>query len=313
MRGNSNYQVQQIYASIQAIGQKKHEAKSDARAQGAKTWAEVGNKIGIYSYSTGDSYRDTWRHVLEHAKSEFGVKDIERLNGQHVSSYLESKIDQGVARATFDQYSAACTKLEQALNRFAEQNQTKNQYKFELKDVRILGAKELGARGHEPRAYSNPAQMLTRMEGPRQLAATLQLESGARVKEVSQIEESQLRRLHTDKITGEVRGIIAVIGKGGKGRELQVSPSAYAGLKAEIAAAGGVFKLDDYKGYLDDLKEAAGKTGQDYNGTHGLRWNYAQDRMQELQINGLTYEEALREVSQAMGHERSDITEHYLK
>jgi hypothetical protein len=35
--------------------------------------------------------------------------------------------------------------------------------------------------------------------------------------------------------------------------------------------------------------------------------------MSELQANGLTHEEALREVSLEMGHERSDITEHYLR
>jgi hypothetical protein len=313
MRGNTNYQVQQVYASIQAIGQSKHEAKSDARSDGAKTWAEVGTKIKIYSYSTGDSYRDTWRHVLEHAKTEYGVKDIERLNSQHVQSYLGTKIDQGIARATFDQYAAACCKLEQALNRFAEQNQTNNQYKFELKDVRTLGVKELGARGHEPRAYSNPALLLPHLMGQHQLAATLQLESGARVKEISHINEGQLKGLQANRITGEVRGRVEVVGKGGKVRELQVSQSTYAGIKTAIAAAGGVFRLEEYKVYLDNLKDAAERSGQDYNGTHGLRWNYAQDRMRELQTHGLTYEEALREVSQEMGHERSDITEHYLK
>ena len=59
-------------------------------------------------------------------------------------------------------------------------------------------------------------------------------------------------------LTGELKGKIEVDGKGGKIRELQVSPAVYAALKAAIAANDGVFKIADYKAYVAALEKSAG-------------------------------------------------------
>jgi len=314
MRGNVNFQVQQLYKTVESIGESKHEAKAEARENGAVGAAEIAKEIGIYSYSTADAYRDVWRAVGEFAKAEYGIKDMERITGEVAVAYLNSKIEEGVARATFGQYAAAVEKMETALNRFASQNETGNTYKFGLDDVREVAALELGERNHEARAYADPSKLYGNIEDKQHaLVAQIQHESGGRIKEVSQIKEGQLKGLKADRITGELRGKIEVDGKGGKIRELQVSPAAYAALKAAIAANDGVFKVADYKAYIAALEKSAGKTGQDYNGSHGLRWNFAQERMQKLQAHGLSYEQALQQVSHEMGHERSDITEHYLK
>ncbi|MGP5714068.1 hypothetical protein ACTXPD_18980, partial [Vreelandella alkaliphila] len=48
-------------------------------------------------------------------------------------------------------------------------------------------------------------------------------------------------------------------------------------------------------------------------GAHGLRHSYAQERMGELQRDGLNYRDALEVVSQEMGHFRDSITEVYLR
>ena len=313
MKGNVRWQVQQLYSSLAAIGASKHAAKSAAYSNGAKTQAEVAKITGIHSYATADAYRDVWRAVGEFARSEYGIRDMEKLTGQHAAAWLESKINDGIARATFDKYAAATSKLEAALNRYSEINEKGNKYDFNLKDVRSLGIKELGTRNHEPRAYADPISMLSRLDSQHSLAANIQLEGGARVKEASQIKAEQLHGIHADKITGEMKGQISVVGKGGKARVIQVSPNTYNNLKNAINASGGVYKAGDYKEYLSSLKHAANETKQDYSGTHGLRWTYAQGRMSELQQNGMSYEESLHQVSNEMGHDRSDITEHYLK
>lgn len=49
------------------------------------------------------------------------------------------------------------------------------------------------------------------------------------------------------------------------------------------------------------------------NGAHGVRHEFAQQRMNTLQQNGFEYKEALEVVSQEMGHFRADITEVYLR
>ena len=48
-------------------------------------------------------------------------------------------------------------------------------------------------------------------------------------------------------------------------------------------------------------------------GGHGLRHSYAQERIEDLQQDGHTYDSALGLVSQEMGHFRADITEVYLR
>ena len=49
------------------------------------------------------------------------------------------------------------------------------------------------------------------------------------------------------------------------------------------------------------------------SGAHGVRHSYAQSRMGELQRAGLVRDDALRVVSQEMGHFRPSITETYLR
>ena len=48
-------------------------------------------------------------------------------------------------------------------------------------------------------------------------------------------------------------------------------------------------------------------------GGHGLRHSYAQERIEDLQRDGHTYDSALGLVSQEMGHFRGDLTEVYLR
>lgn len=313
MRGSANWQVQQVFATVNCIGQSKHAAKEEARANGAKTWEQVGARIGVYSYATADAYRDTWRHALEYAKSEYGVKDLERLTGEHVVAYLESKIDESVSRATFDQYAAACSKLEQALNKFAAEKESGKTYTFDLRHVRALAASELGGRSELSRAYSDPDRLVTTVQNAQHaLAAAIQRDSGARVKEVTLIREDQLRGLRPDNILGHLKGWIEIQGKGGKIREVAMQPETYQKLERSIAVHNGRFEIVGDR-YRADLKQAALLTSQTYQGSHGLRWSWAQGRHDQLQRYGLTYEQSLARVSQEMGHERADITEHYLK
>lgn len=313
MRGSINWQVQQVYATVKDIGQSKHNAKAEARAGGAQTWAQLGKAIGIHSYATADAYRAVWRSALEYAKTEYGVNNLEKLTGQHVNSYLESKVDQGVARATFDQYAAALSKLEVALNRYAEQKETGNQYQFDMKTVRALGAQELGGRSEQSRAYAAPDKLVSAVGNyQHELAAALQREGGARVSEINHVTKEQLLGVRCDKHSGVAKGWIEVQGKGGKERQIGVSPETYQKLLMEVAQSGARFVFDEDR-YRESLKSAATDSRQDYQGSHGLRWNWAQERHAELQKMGMTYEQSLSAVSQEMGHERGDITEHYLK
>jgi integrase len=125
------------------------------------------------------------------------------------------------------------------------------------------------------------------------------------------IRAKQLRGLQKDPITGESKGVISVKGKGGKIRDIRVSPEIYSRLEQKIEWAG-LFQFNRAK-YQTAIKEVVQNIREVGYGTHGFRWNWAQGRFKLIQQKGFTYEQALSLVSQEMGHERADITEHYLK
>ena len=311
MRGSVAYQVQSVYEYVSEIGTSKHELKSVARNKGAKTWHQIGKQLGVMSYSTGDAYRDVWRQAFKFAKEQFGIKDIEELSGAPLKAFLLEKIDGGIAHATHAQYAAALEKLEVALNRFALRNNTGQQYEFST-SIQAARAMAKGLERFEgSRAYANPDRLVQTIDSKHfQLAAAIQRESGARISEANHINKEQLRGIRRDIYSGKEKGWIHVEGKGGKKREIAVSLTTYARLQHILSKDRFEFDKDAYR---KTLEKAAELTGQSYEGSHGLRWSWAQERHAILQQHGLTYEQTLSRISQEMGHERGDITEHYLR
>jgi len=321
MYGGIIWQVQEIFkkSGINRIGESKHNAKESARnelqASGRKAnWHALGKEMGIYSYATADAYRDVWRLLGNFAKAEFKVKDMEKLTGVHVQAFLESKIAADVTHATFLQYAAACEKLETALNSLAVRTESGRAYDFseQIADARADAHKML-LRFEGSRAYTDPDRLVAAVrDSAHQLAAAIQRESGCRIREANRVTPGQLRGLREDVKTGQAKGWIEVKGKGGKVREVGMSPATYAKLKASVSNTGKRFEFNP-DAYRRSLKAAAQDSGQGYEGSHGLRWSWAQERFQELQQNGASYAEAMVRVSHEMGHERGDITEHYLR
>lgn len=321
MRGSVRWQVQEIFkkSGINQINAAKHAAKAYARsdidADGiAATWHNIGKKIGIYSYATADAYRDVWRRVLNFAKSELKVKDIEILQGKHVQAYLESRIVDKIAHATFLKEAAACEKLETALNGYAERRKTGNSYAFSqnIKNARS-DAHTMLWRFKGSRAYKAPERLVAAVKNPdHRLVARMQYESGARVSECNHLKKDNLRGFVKDPVTKEKKGVVYVIkAKGGLNGEKYVSPATYQKLESAIQA-GGRFEFNKNM-YRNSLRTAAEATGQRYNGSHGLRWNFAQKRFQTVQQSGCSYEKAMVQVSFELMHQRADITLHYLK
>ena len=75
--------------------------------------------------------------------------------------------------------------------------------------------------------------------------------------------------------------------------------------------SNGIYSVNRDK-YEYQLKKACKETGQAWNGSHGLRHNYAQNRMNELS-GRMSYGEAMLQTSKEMGHHRMEITQKYLR
>jgi integrase len=196
---------------------------------------------------------------------------------------------------------------------YADREGRHNEYSFReaIQDVRDEASQVLD-KTVETRAYDDPKSLVSSLSNDDyKVVASIQHESGARINEVWQIEKGDLLGIREDSFTGRQVGVIEVEGKGGKEREIQVSVETYEKASCIIERNGSMeFDKNDYR---EAIKEAALESGQEYHGSHGLRWNFAEERMEELrESTSMMYEERLQEVSWEMGHERADIAEHYL-
>jgi len=171
------------------------------------------------------------------------------------------------------------------------------------------------------RAYEDPELMVLAIEAWKEgekfpedvkLAARLQWEAGMRVKELMLIRKHQLVGIRRDEYTGEERGWIRIKGKGGKEYETCMEKETYERLARYMDEHGGEFRVR-YHRYRKALMAAAKALGDSAKGkgTHGLRWNRAQRRFREVALATGPIE-AQYVVSREMGHERPDITLHYL-
>jgi integrase len=324
MRGSINWQVQEIFykSGINKIGTSKHNAKNIAKQNLASdrlspTWHRIGKQIGIHSYRTADLYRAIWDQVGNYVKAEFKVKDLEKIEPHHIKSYLESKVEKGLAHSTFSQHASALEKFESALNGFAQEKGTGKVYDFteSINSVRKEAHKTL-ERFRDTRAYDDPRALISAIrDDNHKLTAKIQLESGCRVSECTNLSEKNLVGFKKDPVTGEEKGVIYIEkAKGGKCGKKYMAKETYKELENKIkTSAEGRFVVNN-DSYRAGLKRAAERTDQRYTGAHGLRWNFAQERFKEVQgEGGQSYTQALFQVSGELFHARADITEHYLK
>ena len=303
MRGSPVNQAQVVFhqSGIKAIGASKHKAVVHLRSQGITDKHEIAQRTGIYSYNTANFYRGVWIDCLKETRENFGMRDVEQMKGEHIQAFLQGKVDKGVAKATLQNYAGACEKLGVALNMYAGKTESGRTYDFSGHIAEVRSAGRNLEHKDQSRAYENPKELIANIKNPDfQLAATLQYVLGARVYEVAKITTGQLKE-----------NTLTYQSKGGKmlHREL---PSALAGKLQDRMNRSGNFQVDKRE-YRNSLQKAADRTIQAYQGTHGLRWNYAQEKFMEYQREGATYEQALSMVSHDLGHNRADITEHYLR
>lgn len=304
-------------SGVNRIGCSKHAARDSARielaAEGlSATSANIGTKTGIHGKGTKDNFIGKWQELGRFCREEKGLKDLEKLDSDHIRQFMEYKIELGISYSHWNGYACAFEKLENALKWYSEKFDRGTSYDFRsvVAELRPEAAEEL-PHFQGTREYAAPdALTVAIVRESHRLVAAIQHESGLRLAGASTMTASQLKGLTSDIHTGKPVGHIDYIGKGGKAGIAQVSPETYQKILTHIQAYGSLTVSAD--GYRASLKSAAELTGQKYNGSHGLRWNFAQERFSELQKHGHSYEKCLGVVSDELGHNRIEITTHYL-
>lgn len=133
------------------------------------------------------------------------------------------------------------------------------------------------------------------------------------------------REYRADRFAGrENVAIYTVEGKGGLCREVAIDNNLASKLEdrrlyePKQIYDRGIGYQQNYdigggKNWSDSFSKASKNQLGWSNGAHGVRHEYAQNRMNSLQGIGYPYAEALEIVSQEMGHFRAEITEIYLR
>ena len=288
MRGSVYYQSAVLTKVIFIEGSKKENRTNPNHAQ----------YQSIASFKTMESYRSVWNNFFNYLKEHFKLKNCELINEEHIKSYIEYKIEYYPSKQYLEKIISALGKLEIALNRYSkEKYDIPIIYDFKIRQELLNNARDLKlvANNYKNRIYLNPYLVIQNLKNPNhQLAAAIQLEGGARSEGVTLIKEEQLKGFKIDDISKQSVGIIQTKEKGGKVGDVLVSLQTYK-------------ELEDYF-----IKNACEKLNINYQGSHGFRWTFAQNRVRIYQKHNYTYEQALQGVSWEMKHFRASITEHYL-
>ena len=273
--GSINYQVAKIIKAHNGIGQSKLKSRNES---GLK--AENGHKVSnlFHSYKSLDNARADLKNLGNYAKKEFGIKDMSKIDSKIVKNWIRDK------NITYNTAS----------NYISELNKVHNHMNFtmaDMKDLRAELSKELETlKDLNSRAYKG----LERIQLPSrsQPAFELQRDYGLRVSASTHINLN--KQLNGNTLSYQE--------KGGKWSQKELNPTLVSKIKEN--AVNGKYELNK-KTYSRDLQKAIEKTGQKYNGTHGIRHTFAQKE--------LASGKSKQEVSEAMGHVREEITNTYLR
>jgi len=268
----------------------------------------------VSSYKTMETYRNVWNNFFNYLKEHWGLKNCELIQSYHVESYMEYKLEYYPSVQYIQKISAAVGKLEIALKYFSlEIYGEQKYYDFSIRQNILDEARDLKlvANNYHNRTYNNPKKLIEFLMDPKhKMAASIQLEGGARIEGVALIKKEQMHGKLYDPIINTEKGDIFTKEKGGKKGSVLVSLKTYLQVWQYILEYGN-FKINRQR-YYNDIKQACRKANENSEGSHAFRWNYAKNRMFEYAKKGYSYNDSLLRVSSEMKHNRADITEHYL-
>jgi integrase len=221
-------------------------------------------------------------------------------------SFVLSKLESTEKEKTVKNYRSAISKMGLAIDRWLKQcNEPIGELKSRAHayyDAVTEAIKDIPLEsGSKDRAYDDTAILEKELKAPEhKMALRLIMDQGYRASEVSLIRKTQL---NGDKMH--------VTCKNGQQFDRQLSSDIASELRAWIREHGE-FRLNQDSFRLD-LKQAAKATEQEYNGIHGLRYNFAQNLFLQCINEGMEEDEAFKVVSERLGHHRISITKHYLR
>lgn len=283
----------------------RHDAKQALGIPGARSTGQ------IHSLRTFEKYTQALAQAGRWARETHGVRHLDQITPAQAQAYLAGRAAAGIGQKQLD------------ADRNALQFVTG---KDSLERVQAAQKQELGSRAYSAAQVERIAQSQNDRNA---LATRLAHSAGLRAHELNTLRPagpegpSVHRQWSAGRFAGREGERYLVTGKGGLVREVLVPRDLARQLEARRVAPErvtdrGVHYTRHYdvgggnawsKSFSDASKRELGWS----TGAHGLRHAYAQERLAELQSQGLAYAEARETLSQELGHFREDVVETYLR
>jgi len=289
-RASATAVINQILKNANGIGTSKTHAKENSQILGQNGQA-VSSKA--HSIKSIQNLRSVATQYVNFVKDNYGSRVVKNINDSTMKEFINHKLENGSSEGTANTYISALAKVSDNLNQLGLHTTSRSEitaYRSELK----ANGHHL-QKNHINRAYTNTQGIINAMSNntPYSLSTQLQVEIGLRADDAINSAKWILNSNNTLNIQGSKNGL----------NYTTSTLSDETALRVREAINNGY--LVNYGAYRESLKEAVESTGQEWQGTHGLRYNYAQEAL----YNGASK----TEISLNMGHSREEITEYYLK
>lgn len=288
-RASANSIINRVLSNANGIGISKTETRANSGLVG-----QNGHRITDKAHSIKEmqNLRSVTKQYINFVKENYSGKVANNINADSAKAFIQHKA-QEVATSTLNTYISTLAKVSDNLVK-------DNIGSLQRTDITNLRNEHDTYKVHIDRAYENPQAIVENMrDTPYSLSTELQLEAGLRAADSLDSSKWSINQDNSLTIHGSKGGL-----------DYTTAP-----LNNDLIDRVREAQENDYKAnyseYREAFKEAVTATNQDYTGTHGLRYNFAQDRIEELKNEGKTEEEARSQTSLEMGHSRIEITEHY--
>lgn len=295
-RASSNAVIKAVMSNVTAIGVSKSKAKAESTIFG-----QNGQKVSTQAHSVKSiqNMRSVTTQYINFVKENYGNRVVQHIHKESIQSFLEKK-SLAISGGSLNTYISTAAKLVDNLNKIGINSVVRSDIhniRTEFKSNNINLSKI-----HTNRAYQQTDKILDNIKTSTafSLSAKLQISAGLRIDDATNSGKWKLNEDNTLIINQSKNGLTYTT--------VQLD-SKTANEVAEAIKEG--YKIDKTE-YSTALKEAVERTCQEFNGSHGLRYSFAQNRFIELKEYGYTHNEALSEISLNMAHSRFEISLLYL-
>ena len=115
MRGNINYQVNQLWSKVDGINISKATTRKDSNIK-----AQNGHKVSdkVQSYNSKDEFINRAKELATYAKDNFNINDMQAISNEVIIKYIQEKIDNGLKYRSISTYISQLEKIQLGLSKF---------------------------------------------------------------------------------------------------------------------------------------------------------------------------------------------------